>query len=148
MSKRDSQLNEPNFESLIDHMAHGFAYCHMHYEDGKPSDFTYLLVNAAFEKITGLSDVEGKRVTEVIHGINESNPELFEIYGRVALYGNSESFETYVLGLKVWFAVSVYSPEKDYFVATFEDITKRKESEIALQKSESNLRAMVDSWAK
>jgi PAS domain-containing protein len=32
----------------------------------KPVDFEYLQVNDAFEKITGLKDVLGKRVTEAI----------------------------------------------------------------------------------
>jgi len=49
-------------------------------------------VNKAFETLTGLKNVEGKRVTEVIPGIMESD-KLFEIYGRVALTGKPEFFD-------------------------------------------------------
>ena len=53
----------------------------------RPRDFIYLDVNAAFERLTGLNDVVGRRVTEVIPGIREAHPQLFEIYGRVARSG-------------------------------------------------------------
>ena len=144
MDKRSTNEGNPDAELLIEHMAHGFAYCRMQYENGRPCDFTYLMVNPAFGRITGLNGIVGKKVTEVIPGIWESNPELFDIYGRVALTGKSESFESYVPGLGVWFVVTAYSPKKGYFVATFEDITPRKIVEIALQKSEANLKAMVE----
>ena len=38
-------------------------------------------------EVTGLKRelVVGKKVTQAIPGIKEANPELFEIYGRVAL---------------------------------------------------------------
>ncbi len=71
-------------------MLEGFAYCKVLFEDGKPQDFVYLDVNEAHEKLTGLKDVIGKKVTEVVPGIRESNPEIFEIYGRVASTGNPE----------------------------------------------------------
>jgi len=52
------------------------------FQDGRPVDFVYLDVNPAFERVTGLMDVVGRRVTEVIPRIRDTNPELFEIYGR------------------------------------------------------------------
>ena len=44
-------------------------------------------------------DVVGKKVSEVIPGLRESNPEMFEIFGRVALTGNPERFEIYLEAL-------------------------------------------------
>ncbi len=79
--------------------------------------------------MTGLKNVIGKKVTEVIPGVRESNPELFEIYGRVALTGQPERFETEVRSLGIWFSISVYSPAKEYFVAVFDNITERKRAE-------------------
>jgi PAS domain S-box-containing protein len=78
---------EERYRLLFENMMDRFAYCKMLFEDDRPQDFIYLAVNDAFEKLTGLKDVVGKKVTEVIPGIKESNPELFEIYGRVALSG-------------------------------------------------------------
>jgi signal transduction histidine kinase len=117
------------FRPLFENMLEGFAYCKMIYEGNRPVNFKYIIVNKSFETITHLQNVAGNYVTEVIPGILKTNPELFEIYGRVALTGVTECFETYVDQVKVWFLISVYSPEKEYFVAIFEDITSRKETE-------------------
>ena len=100
-------------------MLNGVAYCRMEFEQGRPTDFIYLAVNTAFESLTGLKNVVGKSVSEVIPGIRESDPGLFEIYGRVAQTGAPEKFETYVQALQMWFAISVYSPSKEHFVAVF-----------------------------
>ena len=51
---------------------------------------------------------------------------MFEIYGRVALTGKPEKFEKYVEALKMWFSISVFSPQKEHFVAVFDVITERK----------------------
>ena len=77
-----------------------------------PLDFIYLEVNSAFENLTGLKNVVGKKVSEVIPGIRESYPILFEIYGRVALTGEPESFEIFLEPLALWLFVSVYSTEQ------------------------------------
>ena len=56
----------------------------MLFDEERPQDFIYLDVNKAFETLTGLQNVVGKRVSEVIPGIRQSDAEVFEIYGRVA----------------------------------------------------------------
>ena len=60
---------EARYRSLFENMLHGFAYCRMLFKDNRPQDFIYLDVNIAFEKLTGLKNVVGKRVTEVMPGI-------------------------------------------------------------------------------
>jgi two-component system, cell cycle sensor histidine kinase and response regulator CckA len=125
--------SEERYRSLFENMPEGLAYCQMFFEDGKPQDFVYLDVNDSFERLTGLKEVVGKKVTEVIPGIRESNPELFEVYGRVALTGNPERFETYVDPLGIWFSISAYSSERECFVAVFDNITERKRAEEALR---------------
>ena len=124
--------SEERYRSLFENMLTGFAYCKMLFEHDRPQDFIYLAVNRVFDELTGLKDVVGKKVTEVIPGIRESNPELFEIYGRVSVTGRSERFETYLEPLGIWFSVSVYSTERAYFVAVFDNITERKRIEEAL----------------
>ncbi|MER2532396.1 MAG: PAS domain S-box protein [Candidatus Competibacter sp.] len=134
---------EITYRSLFENMLNGLAYCRMLYDHGQPQDFIYLRVNAAFETLTGLKDVVGKKVTEVIPGIRESDTELFEIYGRVALSGQPERFELYLKSLGQWFLVSVYSPCKEHFVAVFDVITERKRTEEALRESERCYRELV-----
>lgn len=126
--------SETRYRSLFENLLDGFAYCRMFFAGGRPQDFVYLNVNKAFEELTGLENVSGKRVTEVIPGIKESNPELFEIYGRVASTGKPEKFEVYLEALKVWLSISVYSTETTYFVALFENITDRKRMEEEIRK--------------
>jgi PAS domain S-box-containing protein len=66
------QFSEARYKSLFLNMLEGFAYCKMIYEDGRPVDFIYLNVNPAFEKLTNLSNVVGKPVSEVIPGIRSA----------------------------------------------------------------------------
>ena len=124
--------SEQLYHSLFDNMLNGFAYCRMLFSEDQPQDFIYLAVNDAFTTLTGLKNVVGKRVSEVIPEIRKSDPELFEIYGRVALSGKPERFEMYVAALRMWFWMSVYSPQKEHFVAVFDVITERKQAEAKL----------------
>jgi len=141
---REVQESEKSYRSLFDNMLNGFAYCRMLFKDDLPQDFIYLDVNKAFEKLTGLKNVVGKKVTEVIPGIKEAHPELFEIYGRVALTGRTEMFEIDFKPLSIWLAISVYSPERGCFVAVFDNITERKKAEEALKESETRFRGIVE----
>src|SRR3990172_8011219 len=143
-AKQTPAESEERYRNLFEHMLEGFAYCRMIFENGEPKDFVYLDVNKQFEALTGLKDVIGKRVTEVIPGIRESDPWLFEIYARVSLTGKAERFETFLEALQMWFSVSVYSPEKEHFVAVFDVITERKQTEAALQSREENFRNSIE----
>ena len=88
--EQERRDTEKRYRSLFENMLDGFAYCKMLFDDlDRPVDFVYLAVNSAFERLTGLKDVVGKRVTEVIPGIKEASPELFEAYGRVGVDGQA-----------------------------------------------------------
>jgi PAS domain S-box-containing protein len=143
-SKDKLHKSEEIFRKLFENMLNGFAYCKMLYADGQPPDFLYINVNKAFELLTGLKHVIGKKVSEVIPGMQDADPELLERYSSVALTGKPEVFETYVESLKMWFSISVYSPQKEYFVAVFDVITLRKQSEEALRESEIKFRQTFD----
>jgi PAS domain S-box-containing protein len=134
------RASEERYRALFENMIDGFAYCRMVYESGVPADFVYLDVNPAFERLTGLRNVVGRLVSSVIPGIRHDNPELFEIYGRVALGGRPEHFETYLGSLDIWFSVSVFCPQPEHFVAIFENITERRRAELERDESEQRLR--------
>ena len=121
--------SEQRYRTLFENMVDGYAYCKILFEGDTARDFIYISVNSAFEKLTGLKAVTGKKVSELIPGIRESNPEILETYGRVVLTGVPERFETYVEQLGMWFFITIYRPEKEHFVAIFENITERKKAE-------------------
>jgi PAS domain S-box-containing protein len=144
-AEQELAQRERLYESLFENMLNGFAYCRMVYEDDRPVDFVYLAVNKAFSAQTGLVDVTGKKVSEVIPGIRQNNPRLLEIYGRVATEGIPMRFEDYQPSLDMWFSVSVYSPARGFFVSVFDVITERKRAQEDLKNSYENTRRALQS---
>ena len=131
--------SEKRFRALFDNMLNGFAYCRMIYERDEPRDCVYLATNAAFETLTGLRNVVGRKISEVIPGHLESDPELIARYGRVARTGVPERFEFHSKAMNMWFDLTVYCPEPDHFVAVFDVITERKKADAAMRESAREL---------
>jgi PAS domain S-box-containing protein len=132
--------SEEKYRTLFENMLEGFAYGQIIYDEkGFPIDWIYLDVNTAFERLTGLKNIKGRRVLDVIPTIREATPELFDSYGRVASTGTPDRFEIDFTPLHLWLRVSVFCPKKEFFVVVFEDITEHKRVEIALKESEEKL---------
>lgn len=142
----ESQLrtSEQLYRSLFENMLNGFAYCRVIYEGDRPIDFIYLRVNEAFNRLTGLSDVVGKCITQILPGFRETGRELLEIYGRVARTGVPETYENYLGMLGDWYTISIYSPEPEHFVAVFDVITARKKAEEDLRTLNEKLRTLTE----
>jgi PAS domain S-box-containing protein len=115
-------------------------------ECGKPVDYVFLEVNKAFERLTGLKrdEIIGKKVTEVLPGIDKDPADWIGVYGMVAVTGQPIRFENYARNLKKWYSVYAHSPKKGYFATTFEDITVRKELETCLFTSETKYRRLYE----
>ena len=129
---------EDIYKDFFDNLFEGIAYHQIVLdESGKPVDYIFLMVNEAFEKLTGLhaKDIIGKRVTEVIPGIQNDPANWIGKYGRVALSMEPMSFEQYAEGLEQLYNVKAYSPQYGYFVTLFENITEKrvKEEELYLK---------------
>jgi PAS domain S-box-containing protein len=137
--------SEARYRSLFESMLDGFAYCQMLYdEQGQPNDFVYLAVNDMFGKLTGLENVVGKKITQLLPDTRDLHPEVFETFGRVAATGHPEKFEIDFKPLDLRLSISVYCPMKGFFVAVFDDITQRRRSEEALRESEQFTRSVLD----
>ncbi len=148
--RAEEQLFESNerYSSLFSNTLNGIAYCRMIFREERPVDFVYEHVNARFESLTGLKNVEGRSVSEVIPGIGNISPELLEIFGRVAKTGIAERFEFYLEPLKIWLDISVYSRQYGHFVSVFNVITERKQTENALRESEKKFRSITEQMAE
>jgi len=139
-----SSQNEEIYHSLFENMSEGFARCEMFYENNEPIDFTYIEVNHAFERLTGLKNVVGKQISEVIVNHKNENSELFNLYDRVSQTGISEKIETFVKPLEKWFSISVYSSQKGQFLVIFNNITERKKSDEELRNSEKQFHGLFN----
>jgi PAS domain S-box-containing protein len=135
--------SEGLYRNLFTNMLNGFSYCHAIFEGDQILDYTYLAVNNEYEILTGLKDIAGKKMSEVIPDLLDSDPGYAEIIKKVALYGQNQKFETYVEPLGKWFSVSLYSPEKGYFVSLVDNITERKMAEQKIQKINIELEERV-----
>jgi len=127
---------------IVDNMPNGVAYCQMIYDQGQPVDFVNLYTNPAFEQLTGLKDVLGKPVSQVIPHIHDTDSNLLDIFNQVASGEGSQKFETYVEAMSTSFSISVYSPEQQYFVVIFEIISERKTIEETIINNEKEARSM------
>ena len=130
-AERALQKSKQEYQQLFQNMLEGFASCRMVRDaSGAAEDFVFLNVNRALLHLTGLPDITGKRVSQVIPQVRETNPELLQACGRVAERGEPEHLETYLEPLEQWYAVSLYGVERGYFVALCDNITARKREEI------------------
>ena len=138
--------SEHRYRTLFESMDQGFCVCQMLFDDnGEPIDYRLLEVNPAFEKMTGLEQATGKTVRQLIPNI-----EAFwiETYGRVVLTGEPARFENKSEAMNRWFEVNAFGvgdPQSHKFAILFTDISDRKQTEIALQKSEERLSLAIDS---
>jgi putative nucleotidyltransferase with HDIG domain len=135
----DARASSERQAFLFEHMLDGVAYSRVIEDEDGQLDWVYLDVNPAFQRLTGLRDVVGRRVTQVIPELRESNPELFEAYARIALTGEPEEIDTFVEPLGIWLHIHANRPEPGHLLAVYEDISARKESEQALTRATNRL---------
>jgi PAS domain S-box-containing protein len=144
--RRSEQLRESEEKNrlLTEHAISGIAVHEIILDAaGMPRDFVFLSANPAFETHTGLqvADVLGRRASEVLPGIEKT---LFiETYGRVALTGEPVSFEHYYEPVGRHFFINAYRVGEGRFATVFNDITKRKRAEQALQENSTRFELAI-----
>ncbi|MCP4583153.1 MAG: PAS domain S-box protein [candidate division Zixibacteria bacterium] len=132
LAEKTLRRSEEKYRLLFKNMIVGFAYHKIILDtSSKPVDYIFLDINDVFTKQTGLekSKIIGKRVTEVIPGIEKSEFDWIGVYGKVALTGEGARFDQYLEPLQRWYSIFVYCPQKGYFATQFVDITERKQTE-------------------
>jgi len=141
-AKEDAEENEKQFRSLFENLEQGFALHEMIYDDDQnPIDYRYILINKAFERLTGIKADEfiGRTVKELLPNTEQI---WIDNYGKVARTGEPLQFDNYSQEFNKYYDVVAYSPQKDFFAVIFTDITKNKNYEreiiIAKEKAEES----------
>lgn len=121
-----SEESKLQYERLFENMEQGFALHQIIYDkEGVPCDYRFLLMNAAFEKLTGLKseNAVGKTVLDLLPNTER---EWIEIYGKVAMTGQSYHFENYSREMNAFYEVVAYSPQQGQFAVIFSDVSELK----------------------
>jgi PAS domain S-box-containing protein len=130
------QQSGDRYRILFESIDSGFCVIEMLFDaEQNPVDYRFLEVNPAFEHQTGLQQAKGKRMLELAP-LHEKH--WFEIYGHVALTGESIRFENQAETLDHWFdvyALRIGDPALHRVGLLFTDITVRKLAENALRNS-------------
>jgi len=120
------------YHEIIKNLHVGYAYHRIICDSqGVPVNYEFLEVNKAFETATGLvgEEIIGKKVTEIFPGVDSTEDFLdwIKLYGKIALDKGSGEIEKHSEHLNRWYRVQVYSPEANFFITLFHDITKEKQ---------------------
>lgn len=129
---------ETHYRTLFESIDEGYCIIEVLFDqEERPVDYLFLTVNPAFEKQSGLSNAVGKRMRELAPKHEEY---WFEIYGRIALSGESVRFQRPAEQLHRWYDLYAFRlgpPERRQVAVLFNDITERKDAEERLRKSEA-----------
>jgi PAS domain S-box-containing protein len=119
--------SETRFRTLFESMDEGYCVAEVIFDAGnRPVDYRFLEVNNAFEKQTGITDARGRLMREIAP---EHEQHWFDIYGRIALTGETLRFENPAAALRRYFEVCAFrvgAPELRQVGIVFNDITERK----------------------
>ena len=122
--------SEDRFRTLFNAMDEGYSVIEVLFEgDNKPVDFRYLEVNPSFEAHSGMHDVVGRRLLELLPGIDGI---WLDNYGKVALTGESVRFVVEVKELGRWFNVFAFRvgpPNARRIAVVFNNVTEIKRAE-------------------
>ena len=113
--------------------------------NGNPYDCQYLHVNDAYESVTGLKRemIIGKTIRELFP--SEAAQGIISEYSALLRKNRNTSQEVYFAPLDNWFSISVSGAHNALFTVFTENITERKNAQIALSGMEYHFRSIVDS---
>jgi PAS domain S-box-containing protein len=144
VAHQNLQESEQRYRTLFESMNQGFCVVEMIFNaGGQAVDYRFLEVNPVFEKQTGLKDVAGATVRELLPAHEK---HWFDIYGKVALTGEPVHFTEKAAALGRWFEVSAFKvggTDSRKVAVLFTDVSEQKKADEAIRQSEQNLRNII-----
>lgn len=126
--------SEEKYRSLFQSIDEGFCIVEVMFDQtAHPYDYRFLETNVVFEQQSGMSDVVGKTMRELMP---EHDQSWFDTFGRIALTGRPERFVNEVKQLgRVWdvYGFRMDDPRQRHVAVLFRDITERVRNEAASQ---------------
>ena len=137
--------NEERYRTLFNSIDEGFCLIEMIFDaEERAVDYRFIEVNPSFEKHTGLREAQRKSMREMVP---DHEDYWFEIFGRVALTGQSVRFERRAEMLGRWYSVYAFrlgEPANHQIAVLFTDISEQKRAGEALLASQERLRLIVE----
>jgi PAS domain S-box-containing protein len=126
--------SEDKYRSLFTTMEQGFCIIEkVETAAGQPSDFRYLTANPAFEHHTGMHDVVGRTIRELVP---DAEQQIMDIYDAVVRTGQPQQFEEYVSALDLWIDAEVFPAQMPGQIAVlFSNVSERKRAEAQLRRA-------------
>ncbi len=138
--------SEVRFRSLFENMTAGFVLFEVVPDgNGAPEDLVILAANRGFEATTGLRSPEylGRRLTDVLPGIEKDAADWIGTYGRVALGGEPRQLEMGSELIGAHFTIAAFRPAPGLCAVTFTDTTARMRAEAEIRTLNESLEARV-----
>lgn len=137
----DLEISEKRFRNLFENMEQGFCIIErIPSTVNQPVDFRYLTVNPAFERHTGMRNVVGKTIRELVPA---GEQEFFDIYNDVVESGIPHRFESYIPSIDFWIDAEIIPTDKPNQIAVlFSNTSERKRLEESLGRRKQLLKDM------
>lgn len=128
-AKEKAEESEEKYRLLYESMNQGLALHEIITdENGNPVDYVFLDINASYTRLLGVTREMsiGKRIKEVMPKVEQY---WIDIFGKVALTGESNYFENYLEATGRYYSTYSYCPKKNQFAVLVNDITEQRKVE-------------------
>ena len=142
---KSEQEIDKKYRELFQSINQGFCLIEVLFDDDQPVDYRFLETNSVFNELTGLEDVEGKRIREVD---SDHEDHWFQRYGAVALTGEPIQFIEYAKNLgDRWYEIDAFragDPAENIVALLFDDVTNHKRTKHSVHRGEQPFNALVE----